>query len=61
MNKQELHNLVKELLTLYNDNFVSEPCDEIVEDVIEEMDETDKVDSSTVAEAVDRIMEEFFE
>ena len=47
MNKQELYNLVKELLTLYNDNFISEPCDEIVEDVIEEMSEADKVDSST--------------
>ena len=61
MNKQELFNLVKKLLTLYNDNFVSEPCDEIVEEVIEYMDEYDTRDSSTVAQAVDRIMEEFFE
>ena len=61
MNKQELYNLVKGLLTLYNDNFISEPCDEIIEEVIEQMDEFDTRDSSTVAQAVDRIMEELFE
>lgn len=38
MNKQELRNLVVEVLTDYNDNFIGKPCDEIVEEVLSHLE-----------------------
>ena len=32
--KWDLYQLVRELLTDYNDNFVGEPCQEIIEEVV---------------------------
>ena len=56
LDRRQLHQLVRELLTDYDDNFIGEPCEEVIEEIIEQMNELDTRDSSTVADAIDRIV-----
>lgn len=58
-----LHDLVREILTDYNDNFIGEPCEEIVEETAEEvMKQLDGVtDEEIVYHTIDRVVSMLFD
>lgn len=58
-----LHDLVREILTDYNDNFIGEPCEEIVEETAEEvMKQLDGVtDEEIVYYTINRVISMLFD
>lgn len=55
----DLHQLVRELLTDYNDNFIGEPDEEIIEEVIECIDPT--IEEDQLVEHIEEILDRLFE
>lgn len=60
-----LYQVVRELLTGYDDNFVSEPCEEIIEEVVEEVEEIleseEGLTEDEIMEIINEVIDNLFE
>lgn len=59
MNREDLYDIVREMLTDYNANFVGEPCSEIVQEVVECID--DGIADDEVCDAIQYVISNMFD
>ena len=59
MNRENLCDMVCEMLTDYNDNFIGEPCEEIVQEVVECID--DGIADNEVCDAIQEVISDLFD